>query len=161
MSKIQLRLIADVVEKDGQVSLSYKRPDYYQQQVDQLRGKKQAYVTITTAGSSRSLQQNRYLWGVIYPILAEATGYTNEEIHEWSKSTLLPPRLVRVGKRAVYITKSTTALSVGEMSEYVDKLIGLAEQLDCIVPTMEEAGYISNYPHQRLAKKPKNASVII
>lgn len=145
MTKIRLRLLADVIEKDGQVSLLYKNPTYYQQQLEQLKGKKKAYVTIETSGSGRSVQQNRYLWGVIYPVLAEATGYTTEEVHEWAKSALLQPRILKVGVKAVYAPKSTTSLTVGEMVEYVDKLISLAAELGATVPTMAEAGYISNY----------------
>lgn len=150
--KIKLRLSANVVETNGQVSLSYRNPSYYQDQLNQLKGKKKAFVTIETGGSSRSLQQNRYLWSVIYPILAETTGYSDEEVHEWAKSALLPPKILKVGTKAVYTARSTTSLTVGEMVEYIDKLIELAENLGCVVPTLEQAGYISNYPEHRVAK---------
>ncbi len=40
-------------------------------------------VVVEVFRRERSSQQNRYLWGVAYKALADATGYETEEIHEW------------------------------------------------------------------------------
>lgn len=139
--KIKLRLFADIVEVDGKVNLKFRNPAYYFQQLQQMKGKKRAIITVESEGRNRSDQQNKYLWAVIYPILAEATGYTVEEIHEYAKATFLPPKIIRVAKKAIYVTPSTTQLSTSDMVEYIDKLIQLANELGCTVPTPEDAGY--------------------
>lgn len=40
-------------------------------------------VTCSPWKNSRTSQQNRYLFGVCYPLIAEAMGYTVEDIHEY------------------------------------------------------------------------------
>lgn len=40
-------------------------------------------VTIEEAKSTRTNQQNRYLWGVAYKLIADAVGYEVEEVHEY------------------------------------------------------------------------------
>lgn len=143
--KVKLRLYAEVTEDtSGKVNLKFKNPGYYRQQIAHLKGKKRAVVTIESEGTPRSQQQNRYLWGVVYPILAETTGYSAEEIHEYGKVKFLPPKIIRVGRKAVYITRSTTELTTSDMVEYIDKFIALAGELGAHIPTVEESGYISN-----------------
>lgn len=143
--KVKLRLYADILEDtSGQVNLKFKNPGYYRQQISQLKGKTRAIITIESEGRNRSEQQNRYLWGVVYPILAETTGYTVEEIHEYGKSRFLEPKIINIKKKAIYITRSTTELTTSDMVEYVDKLIVLAAELGAHVPSPEESGYISN-----------------
>jgi len=43
---------------------------------------KEVEVVIRQPTSPRTLQQNKYLWGVVYKILSDHTGYTKEEINE-------------------------------------------------------------------------------
>lgn len=40
-------------------------------------------VIIEEAKSTRTNQQNRYLWGVAYKLIADAVGYEVEEVHEY------------------------------------------------------------------------------
>lgn len=40
-------------------------------------------VTVEVAKVPRSNQQNRYLWGVAYKLIADAVGYEVEEVHEY------------------------------------------------------------------------------
>lgn len=49
--------------------------------IDRLPDSKSWRITIDLARKGRSDQQNRALFGVAYPILADATGYTVDELH--------------------------------------------------------------------------------
>jgi hypothetical protein len=50
-------------------------------------------VSVSRKRASRSLQQNRWYWGVIVEILADHTGYSPDEIHEILKAKFIPKRL--------------------------------------------------------------------
>lgn len=70
---------------------------------------------------ARSNPQNRYLWGVVYQLLSDHTGYTIEEMHEICKHKFLRD-WVLIAKEQIEITRSTTSLSVIEMSEYTEHI---------------------------------------
>ena len=71
--------------------------------------------------SSRSLNQNSYMWGVVYKELAIHLGYTLDEIHELMKQRFLPRMLV-LGKESYNVPLSTTELSTVEMEEYLSQI---------------------------------------
>ncbi len=50
--------------------------------IDRLPATKSWRIEIREAKRERSLDQNAALWGVAYPPLCEATGYTPDELHE-------------------------------------------------------------------------------
>jgi len=49
----------------------------------QLNPEQYYTLTIEPKKATRSLEQNAYLFGVCYPLLAEAKGYEVNSIHEW------------------------------------------------------------------------------
>lgn len=53
----------------------------------QLPDSKSWVVEIRKYVKTRTLAQNAYLFGVGYPLLSEAKGYTVDEIHEWMCGT--------------------------------------------------------------------------
>jgi hypothetical protein len=93
---------------------------------------KQIAVRVTKHHLARSLSQNAYLWGVVYPLLAEHCGYELEEVHEALKFRFLrdrqneTPGLVRVG--------STARLSTAEFTEYIEQCRHLAAELGIVIP---------------------------
>jgi hypothetical protein len=46
-------------------------------------------ISINKFRKSRSLQQNRYMWGVVYKLIADHTGYTADEVHQLMKDRFL------------------------------------------------------------------------
>ncbi len=144
-AKIKLRLFAKVkTGGDGQKFLEYRKPEYVSEQLKQYPDNREVVVMVEAYGAKRSNQQNAFLWGVVYPILAEATGYSDNEVHEWAKSAYLKPRIIKIKNKSYYVTSSTTSLSVSDMVEYIDKLCLLALELGSRVPTPMEAGYLPN-----------------
>lgn len=145
MAHLEIKLPAFVENGPDGIRLRFASPAHYRQLIKRFENDKRVAVTIENLRSHRSLQQNRYLWGVVYPLIAEATGYTDTEVHEWAKAQYLAPKVLRVAGQVRQVTRSTTELSVGEMVEYIDNLIRLGAELGVHVPSPEEAGYISNY----------------
>ena len=95
-------------------------------------------VVIRQPKSLRSLQQNRYYWGVIVEILSQHTGYEPEEVHEMLKSKFLL-RFARINEENIPYTLSTTKLSTKEFKEYIEKIqMWAAEELGIILPDPQE-----------------------
>jgi len=89
-------------------------------------------VTISEYKSTRSQEQNAYYWAAVLPAIAkfifEVRGdcYTPEDIHEFYRESLLPPREVTIKGVTKVIRPSTRSLSVGDFAEYLDKVIAHA-----------------------------------
>lgn len=65
----------------------------------------------------RSDKQNRYLWGVVYKLISDHTGFEVEEVHELMKFRFLRTQIGRFET-----TLSTAKLSTIEFNEYLDKI---------------------------------------
>lgn len=96
--------------------------------------------------SKRSNQQNRYMWGVVYKVLSDHTGYTSDEIHEICKWKFLKT-WVRLEKKnhqseEMQITKSTASLSTVEIEKYLEEIRRWASiELGCWIPLPNESAY--------------------
>jgi len=104
-------------------------------------------VIIEPHVSKRSLNQNAYLWGVVYERirhhLAE-TGLTDEiygaeTLHEYMKAKFLPTRVIEVGKEQKIVSWTTTKLSVVEMRDFIEQIIHYAaDNWECYIPAPGE-----------------------
>ena len=83
---------------------------------------------------TRSNGQNRFLWGVIYRAIAEETGHSSEEVHEYCKNQFLPKMFVVINNVEIESRKSTTQLTTDEFSQFLDRAIGLAGELGITIP---------------------------
>jgi|SRR5688572_24285161 len=94
-----------------------------------------AYVVeIHRAASKRSLNQNRYYWGVIIDLFAQNTGYTKDEAHQELAGMFL--KYESHGKPFV---RSTTSLTTLEFEQYADKCRQwMGEMLGIHVPLPNE-----------------------
>lgn len=84
-------------------------------------------VLIKKRPDSRSVEQNARLW-MLYTSIGDYLGYTAEEVHQLMGYKFL---LIEkyVGKEKITLIRSTTKLSVKEMSEYQDKICAWASHL--------------------------------
>lgn len=100
-------------------------------------------VSITRHRATRSVQQNRWYWGVIVEVLAEHTGYTPDEIHEVLKAKFLPKRIaIADGNGEVrgefVIGGTTTRLDKVEFGEYCEAIRQwAADSLSLVIPDPE------------------------
>ena len=97
-------------------------------------------VTVECRHATRSLAQNAYLWGVCYALLAEHTGYTPDELHEWAKAKFLPKHLAFADGNGEVIDElviggSTRKLNKIQFGEFIDAIRQFAaEHLDVVIP---------------------------
>ena len=86
--------------------------------------------------NTRSIQQNKYYFGVVLPVLAGHTGYTIDELHDickykFNKGIFTDPETGEI----LDIGKSTTALKVDEFINYIDAIKQWSlEALNCLIP---------------------------
>jgi len=87
-------------------------------------------VEVTRVRNHRSLDQNAWLWGCIYPMLLNAmiqAGWDNvttaEDVHEFFKSIMSDNKAVnRVTGEVVTFPKSTAKMTTTEFCAYCEKL---------------------------------------
>lgn len=76
----------------------------------------------------RSNQQNRYLWGVIYSIIAGEIGEDVETVHQICGQKFLSERIIITGDQSpeneetFLVVKSTTKLDTKQFSEYCEAI---------------------------------------
>ncbi len=117
--------------KDGKLKLDI--PQDYLVELSRLEGHR-IELTIQKERNTRTLNQNRYYWGVIIEILSDAFGYDPEETHEALKFKFLKKHedtdLVTVG--------STAKLSTAEFAEYIDGIIRWAStEYRIVIPSAD------------------------
>lgn len=140
MSKTIIKLRAKVITQDNKTRLKFENPRYYEYMVSQFKHDKNVLITIENTRSQRSHQQNAYWHGVCFPILAELTGHTTDEIKEVVKQMYLEPKTIVLCGIEFQIWH-TAKLSKYEGVEFTQKLMKLAESLGGKIPTPQEAGY--------------------
>ena len=116
-------------------------PHKFKQYLRTLEGKK-CVLNLEKYKVGRTLQQLRYLWGIIYPLISDTTGYECNELHEIMKTRHLKPKIITFRGKEYEIKGSTKQLEKYEMVEFVSAVIQDANELGIHVPSPEEAGYV-------------------
>lgn len=97
-------------------------------------------ILIERKHATRSLQANRYYFGVVLKLISEHTGYDVNETHEAMKALFLPKELAfcdgnGVIQGEIVIGGSTRKMNVNEFYDYVERVRRFAaEQLGLNVP---------------------------
>ncbi len=118
-------------------------------------------VTVEEKKHERSLAQNRYLFGVAYALLAEATGYEKEDLHTYllgqhfgwklkkvPKTRRNPEGLVEVPVRTTTTDESgrRSVLNKMEFADFVAFVQRTATKVNVVVPDPD-----SDYAHSEAA----------
>jgi len=109
-------------------------------------------ITIEKKRKKRSTQQNRYIWGCLYPAAAQAFrdagnfGVSNDLVHEFFKDRFLDNGIEAVSPitgEVVKMKSSTAELTTGEAMEYIMEIQQfLAEFFGVVVPDPEQQSEI-------------------
>lgn len=83
-------------------------------------------VRVTVKRKRRSARANAYYWAVVVPMVADHTGFTEEETHEALKALHLGREVKDLAGREIVCTKSSATLDSKEFGEYVDRCIAFA-----------------------------------
>ena len=78
----------------------------------------QVTVTVGKRKAPRTLQQNSYLWAVVYGTLSDYTGYSKEDLHERVEPLLL--LRTYTDENGIRFVKPTSMMSVDELGKYID-----------------------------------------
>ena len=118
--------------KAGKLTLNNKQQ--FELFVGSLNGKK-VEIVVRPVRKSRTIQQNRYYFGVVLKVISDHTGHDPEDLHNHFKYHFLKKR---IGKLTTFY--STTELDKLQFGEYLDKIIRFAgERLDITIPSPEDA----------------------
>ena len=114
--------------------------DKYQSWINSLEGKA-VEVSVAKETTSRTEKQNKYLWGVVYTVISDYLGYTNDEVHELMKSILLKKHM-EAGNKRYTVIRSTTDLSTDEFSKYIEDVKRWAsKEFGLYVPESNQVNY--------------------
>ena len=92
-------------------------------------------LTVKIYKKNRSLEQNAYLWGCVYQIISEETGYTPDEVHQ-----IFAEKFLSYEKKGKTFVKSTTKLNTAEMEDYLRRCREFASmELHLYVPLPGES----------------------
>ena len=98
------------------------------------------YEAIFESKLKRSNPQNAYLHGVVLPILAKKTGYSQIEMKDMVKSLFLK-KTVEVGGRTIEIVAGSSELKTDEFELFIEKIRAWSGNvLDCYIPKPNEIG---------------------
>ena len=84
-------LVASATIRRGKLFIRDRRT--FDQQVAQMKEGWELLLTLTRRRATRSLQANKFYWGVVLETLAHYTGYSPEEMHFICKAKFLPKKL--------------------------------------------------------------------
>ncbi len=120
----------------------------YQEYLRSLEGQKvEVVVKKWSEKNQRSIQQNRYYFGVVLKLLSDHTGHTVDELHEILKSIFLKKRIELETKTGIIpqtIYNSTTDLDTVKMEEYLTNIRQWASiTLGVYLPLPNEVDYES------------------
>lgn len=102
---------------------------------DFVRGKDDWFVIeIQKSKQIRSLNQNRYYWGVVVKILSQHTGYTNDETHQE-----LARMFLSYESNGKTFTRSTTKLNTFDFEKYTEACrVWAKAEMDVYIPLPNE-----------------------
>lgn len=94
------------------------------------------WLTVERFSKQRSLNQNRYYWGVVINILKDEIGYTKNEMHDALRRHFLT---VEEEGKILPTVKSTTELDTMGFEEYLQEVREWADtEMDIVIPLPNE-----------------------
>ena len=116
----------------GKLVLDY--PEQLVIRMASLEGKR-VEVIVRKETTTRTNQQNRYMWGIVYAIISDNTGYDPEQVHDAMKVKFASQHL----DNGLVITERTSKMTTERMTQYIDDIKRwAAEFLGCYIPDAGE-----------------------
>ena len=119
--------------------LVFDRPEVFGAYVQGLVEKGDLELSVQPWRKEKSLQQLRYIHGVVFALCSEASGYTRQEVKGLLKGQFLTDYVETPdGKKVAYV-KSVADLTMKEMSIFIeDIIIFAASHWSCVIPSADE-----------------------
>lgn len=93
------------------------QPELMQMYIESLKEGTEIKYTLGVHRNTRSNEQNRYMFGVVYLMISERTGYFIEEVHDAMKIKFLT-----IEETPLHRVRSTSTLDTLELEEYLTKI---------------------------------------
>jgi phage protein U len=122
----------------GKLFINHRR--LFDQLVAQLDERWTLEVVVKRLRANRSIQANRYYWGVVLATLSAHTGYTVDELHDLMKMKFIPKHLALLDgngdvQGAFVLGGSTRQMTTKEFADYIEAVRQFAgAELDCYIP---------------------------
>ena len=118
----------------------YERPDLFCAYVQGLK-EGDLECIIQPWRKEKSLQQLRYVHGIVFVLCSQASGYTVNEVKGLLKGMFLTEYVKsKTTGKEIPIVKSLADLTMPEMSTFIEDVIILAaKQWGCVIPSSDEA----------------------
>lgn len=98
-------------------------------------------VKISRVRKKRTTDQNSLYW-MWLRCVADETGNTTDDLHEYCKRKFLTPRAVEIAGEQMEVAPSTTKLDTAEMTTYLNGVQAwAASELGITLPTPEDRFY--------------------
>lgn len=111
-----MKLLHKGVKKNG--NLVFDNPEAFAVAKSLIPEGKRFELTLDKERVARTTQSNKYLWGVVYAIISEHTGYDPEQVHDAMKEKFASQRL----ESGLMITERTSKMDTIRFSKYVDDI---------------------------------------
>jgi hypothetical protein len=93
------------------------QPELMQMYIESLKEGTEIKYTLGVHRNTRSNEQNRYMWGVVYMMISERTGYFVEEVHH-----AMQIKFLTIEETPLHRVRSTSTLDTLELEEYLSKI---------------------------------------
>ena len=119
--------------------LVFDRPEVFGAYVEGLAEKGDLELTVQPWRKEKSLQQLRYVHGIVFALCSESSGYTRQEVKGLLKGQFLTDYAETPDGRKVAYVKSLADLTMKEMNLFIDDVkIFAASHWSCVIPDSEE-----------------------
>ena len=119
---------------------------YYCRYIKDGKPARPVKVEIKRALPQRTLQQNRYYWGVVVKMIADYTGHDPDEVH-----THLKYKFLRQTDGVIEWVRSTTTLDTAEFTDYIERCRKWAlDELNIVIPSPDD---ITDFGDEVMPKK--------
>ena len=108
-----------VVDKDGKLIMEPSESSLRKYQLQRLKNKP-VTVTIKAAARRKSPGQLGYLWGVLYPVIADELGYKEYECDQVHDGVIRLIRGLQPEPNPLQLRVSLAAMSHEEVSAYIE-----------------------------------------
>ena len=111
----------------------------------QNEGKK-LVVNIGLDKAKRSLDQNSYLWGVVYKVISDHTGSTENELHEIFKRMFIQPRFIKWKDTTIKVPGHTSDMNKVQFGEYIERIRAEVSSMGVTIPEPDNKNIDIQYP---------------
>ena len=131
------KLYGIIAEQDAQRVVRYINNTTRQRYLNTFPLGAQVEILIQEPKTDRSTQQNKYYWAVVLKHISDYTGYEPEEVHDEMKK-MFNPVPSKFNPEETF-GGSTTRLTTGEFSDYIEKIcMWAAVTFQIVIPEANE-----------------------